>query len=344
MARQPRPWFREFTGWWMVTLGGKQVKLAEGKANEKLATLEFHKLMVTAAEAPGSPDLRVVSVCDLYLESAERRLKRRTYENELWYLQRFCEACGEIRVSDLKPHHLNQWVEAQVGWTSSDTRYNAVARVKRVFSWAVDNGYISKSPLAAVKRPARSPRRYYLRDDVYRAIRRAARPELKYLVFALRQTGARPEELYGLVWDQVHGDRIVLTEHKSAHQTGGVRIIFLNNLMQRVLAKLRGQSRSCFVFTNTRGDRWNSNSVQNALNRLKRKLNIKVPVFPYALRHAFATYALKSGLNTATVAQLMGHADATMVSRVYGHLAQEEGHLKSAAEAALGRGSKRRPD
>jgi hypothetical protein len=37
MARTARPWFRKRTGWWMVTLGGKQQKLAEGRDNRKAA-------------------------------------------------------------------------------------------------------------------------------------------------------------------------------------------------------------------------------------------------------------------------------------------------------------------
>ncbi len=31
------PWFRKSTGWWMTTIGGRQVKLAEGRHNRKLA-------------------------------------------------------------------------------------------------------------------------------------------------------------------------------------------------------------------------------------------------------------------------------------------------------------------
>jgi hypothetical protein len=68
MARMPKPWFRKQTGWWMVTLGGRQHKLAEGRENKKVAQKRFHELQLLVAEAPGSSNARVASVCDAFLE------------------------------------------------------------------------------------------------------------------------------------------------------------------------------------------------------------------------------------------------------------------------------------
>jgi hypothetical protein len=44
MSRMPKPWFRQQTGWWMVTLGGKQEKLAKGRDARKLALQRFHEM------------------------------------------------------------------------------------------------------------------------------------------------------------------------------------------------------------------------------------------------------------------------------------------------------------
>ena len=51
----------------------------------------------------------------------------------------------------------------------------------------------------------------------------------------------------------------------------------------------------------------------------------------YAYRHSFATDALTSGVGVAQVAELLGHRDATMVHRHYGHLADQIEHMKEAA-------------
>ena len=54
----------------------------------------------------------------------------------------------------------------------------------------------------------------------------------------------------------------------------------------------------------------------------------------YAIRHSWATRALKSGLDGLTVAILMGHSDPSTLARVYQHLAHDPGHLLNQAKRA----------
>ena len=56
----------------------------------------------------------------------------------------------------------------------------------------------------------------------------------------------------------------------------------------------------------------------------------------YALRHSWATNALKRGLDSLTVAILMGHQDPSMLAKVYQHLSHNPEHLlKQARRAAM---------
>jgi site-specific recombinase XerD len=87
-----------------------------------------------------------------------------------------------------------------------------------------------------------------------------------------------------------------------------------------------------FVFLDPKGRPWTGNKVQKRLNGLRRKLHIQERVYAYALRHSFASNALANGHNTATVAELMGHADTTMVSRVYGHIQEQREHLSRSVD------------
>lgn len=57
----------------------------------------------------------------------------------------------------------------------------------------------------------------------------------------------------------------------------------------------------------------------------------------YALRHAWATRALQSGLDGLTVAILMGHSDPSTLARVYQHLAHQPEHLLQQARRAAAR-------
>jgi hypothetical protein len=59
MARPNKIWFRNDTGWWMITLGGKKIRLAQGKENRKLAEQKFHELKAVEARPADRCDARV---------------------------------------------------------------------------------------------------------------------------------------------------------------------------------------------------------------------------------------------------------------------------------------------
>ncbi len=70
---------------------------------------------------------------------------------------------------------------------------------------------------------------------------------------------------------------------------------------------------------------------------IQREATKTVPRYSlYALRHSWATKALKSGLDGLTVAILMGHSDPSTLARVYQHLSHDPEHLLKQARRANG--------
>ncbi len=59
----------------------------------------------------------------------------------------------------------------------------------------------------------------------------------------------------------------------------------------------------------------------------------------YAFRHSWATNALKAGVDSLTVAILMGHNDPSMLAKVYQHLGHNPEHMLEQARRASGRKS-----
>ena len=108
MARPNRIWFRKDIGWWMVTLGGKKVRLAQGKENKKLAEQKFHELAAMQARIPEAPSARVADVIEAFLAWAKRHRSEETLRNYLWYGERFSEHSGYLLSSALKPIHLTR--------------------------------------------------------------------------------------------------------------------------------------------------------------------------------------------------------------------------------------------
>jgi site-specific recombinase XerD len=55
----------------------------------------------------------------------------------------------------------------------------------------------------------------------------------------------------------------------------------------------------------------------------------------YALRHSWATHALERGIDSVTVAVLMGHRDPSTLARVYQHLTHNPVYLREQAKRAV---------
>jgi integrase len=85
------------------------------------------------------------------------------------------------------------------------------------------------------------------------------------------------------------------------------------------------------VFRNNKGVPWNKSAVNCAVRRLRDKTGVKGWCLN-TTRHTWATNKLAAGVSPAIVAQLMGHADLSMISGVYGHLEQREESLREAVE------------
>jgi integrase len=63
-------------------------------------------------------------------------------------------------------------------------------------------------------------------------------------------------------------------------------------------------------------------AVQDLMSMLAEKAGVEgKPTNPHALRHAFATWCLRRGMNPIQLQRILGHSDLTMISSVYAHLA-----------------------
>ena len=70
MARPNEVWYREDRGWWMVTLGGKKVRLVQGPNDDhhrELAEEKFVELRKLRRIAPESVGARTADVIEAFL-------------------------------------------------------------------------------------------------------------------------------------------------------------------------------------------------------------------------------------------------------------------------------------
>lgn len=335
MARPNKIWFRRDIGWWMITLGGKKIRLAQGRENRKLAEQKFHELKVVQARPVESSALRVADVIEAFLAWAKLHRSAETLRNFEWYGQKFAERFGYILVTEVRPNHLTQFVDEHE-WGQT-TQRNAKRSIYRALSWAAEEGIIPSNPLKGMRCPGALARQRAMTDAEFRSLLKGSRHDFKVFLFSLRMTGCRPKEARTLTWGMVLEDRWVLTMHKTAHKTERPRVVYLTPPMRKLMAVLRRKGGSEHVFLNRRNEPWTPNAVRLRIERLRKKMNLSSDLCAYHARHAFGTAAVLNGVDPLSVAALLGHRDLTMVQKVYVHLAEEHDHLHHAAEQATRR-------
>ena len=153
------------------------------------------------------------------------------------------------------------------------------------------------------------------------------RPDFKHYFTVRFFTGMRTGEVHGLKWKYVDFERrlilvretIVDGEETYTKTDSSQREIHMSQL---VFDALKAQEkatrpRSEFVFCNRLDRPLDYKNVNNRVWKpLLRHLGLKVRR-PYQCRHTAATLWLASGENPEWVARQLGHADTTMLFRVY---------------------------
>ena len=342
MARgNPQPWFRQSRNTFYVTINGTQHNLHT--ADKEKAFRRWHELMVRTQEPPQSPKSTILVVLAAFAEWAEKHTKPATYE---WY-RRFLKSFGQsippdLRVIDLKPFHVTQWLDDNSQWGDSGRR-GAITSLKRAFQWAVDEGYLDRSPVASIRKPA-IPRRETVLNAEQRQIilNEASDEEFRDLLTAIQETGVRPQEVRQVEARHVDLEHGLWTfptdENKTGRITQKPRIVFLTPNALEITRRLIEKYPSGPLFRNSRGKPWTRNAIRCRFRRLRTRLSDRLPadLCTYLFRHTYATDALERGVDAITVAELMGHRDATMVSRVYQHLSKRMEYMKEAARRATG--------
>jgi integrase len=388
MPKFPKPWFRKKRGWY-VTLDGQQIPLG---TEREAAFEQYHDLMRQPRERM-MPAAAVVSIIDRFLDWVQKNRAADTY---VWYqsrLQLFASKYPDLLTKELKPIHVQQWID---GYThlSSGSRRNHARAIVRCMSWAEEQGLVDRSPITRFKKPKAGVRRTVITPEEYAVILNLIPNESfsDLLIFAW-ETGARAAEC--LATEKRHVDlpthRIVFPVEEEKMQRVP-RIIYLTDKAEEIVRRLVFQHPSGPIFRNTNGVAWTTEAVNCAFVALqirtglramkkegfevseeeiqrkiatlktdckargkvvrksaealrdeaKRKLRnaaactrakkLCLTVF----RHSFCHRLSKSGVDALTVSVLMGHADPSMIAKVYSHLSQAPQYLRDALRKAAG--------
>lgn len=243
------------------------------------------------------------------------------------------------------------------------TLASVIKEWKMFCAWATDEGYMTKNPCRNIVAPGkheRAPKTIetfsaqerrrivaYMKDSHYQY------DTVILLGFA---TGMRLGELLGLKWTDIQGDMIHIARstamvthvdkdgnrerYREVWDTKTENSVRDIPMLPSTIALLREHKKKqyeffgaqCeFVFTTESGAMVDHSSFRRSYQRMLERAGIPYRKF-HAVRHTFATEAIRSGMNVKDLQMLMGHADIE-TTYIYVHANEES---KRSAIAQMG--------
>jgi integrase/recombinase XerD len=283
--------------------------------------------------------MKVDAAVDRYMSylAAERALSRNTltaYGRDCAVFADFLEDAGVTDLEQVLPGHIVGFLDAaQRAGLSARSRARTLAAVRGLFAFLQREGVTSHDPTRLIRRPRLGRRlpRTPGAGEVAEILREGSEDPLVQRNLAMIElvyaTGLRASEAVSLKVAQVNLEAGYLTVVGKGRKERAVPIG--RKARQQVLAYLQhGRARllrgrlSAFLFVTRAGRPMTRQTFWRLLRRRVQSTEVRTPVSPHTLRHAFATHLVEGGADLRAVQLMLGHADIS-TTEVYTHVARE---------------------
>ena len=334
-GRKPKPYYRKASKKWVCTIHGQRITLGDSKDE---AEKKFHKLMANGVQAEELKTVR--DACSMYETWLSSNRSASTYDTQMRRIHSFANFIPRsLRIFELKPIHVSQWVDAQEGWGPT-TINDAMSYVQRVFNWAIEQGMLDRSPIPKLVKPRENRREDFYSEEQFKQILEKTDDNFGDFLRFLWSTGARPKESREISASHIN-DGVAIFKSVDSKGHEHQRLLVITDEVSSIISKRIKDNPTGPLFLNSRGVPWTKDAVVQRCVRISEKVGFRV--IAYAHRHSYATNALINDVDSIDVAHLMGHRDTAMISKVYSHVEKNMDHLRKAArKARKGSGPKQR--
>jgi integrase len=265
-------------------------------------------------------------------------------------------AIGDMKLPEITPAQISALLlSIQSEGKAHATVIKVYTILHSLFKMAYLGDMVSRNPMDKVERP--KPRKdeakpstpaAYTAAEVQQIVAALEKEPLKWraLVHLLIDTGIRRGECCALQWKNIDfktgtvtiAGNLCYTKQKGVYmdtpKNGHTRTVYAGEYTIALLRRLREEQASkaisTYVFTQENSSEpMHPQSPTRYLKKLSGRYGIP-DLHPHKLRHTFASVAITSGADVASVSEALGHSDKAVTLRMYTHADQES--ISKAAE------------
>jgi len=291
-----------FASWDWERLAAKHTEL-QGKADRG-----------EALEA--TPDATFRQVAEDWLARVEKRA--RAFETERIAVRKYLiPTYGDAALKQITSSDVNRWIAQRLGDAKPSTVQRQFNTLRAILNDAVRSGLIEKSPTQNAD-PIRGAlaRQRFLTNEELATLLIIAEEKAEWLpdfILWAVHSGMRKGEIQALKWSDVRDlspERVLVIVRQS--KSGKPRMVYATKTMRKVIErqkahKIAADDRVFPVSKMTLRRRWEAARASAGLGE----------VTIHDLRRTHTTHAASSGVDLRTLAARIGHADLTMIERVY---------------------------
>lgn len=267
---------------------------------------------------------------------------------------------SDRKLREVKPIHIQLFITS-LGDYSKSLQDKCIRIVKSIFTSAVDNGLVPRSPVSSNDRSkAPGPKEEEpLTDAQAVALLDAVEGTRAYLFCLLAlSTGMRRGEIVGLMWEDVDfEDNVIRVTHNKSFLPNRTdapvtellkteaarRVLPMGSLLRERLLLERETSASPFVISMQNGQSLTKSAYRALWRNVERRtvgsgdvprelgetyggvrVTLDFSTHPHQLRHTYITKLFEEGLDLKQVQYLAGHSKPEMTLRVYTHYRQKQ--------------------
>lgn len=266
---------------------------------------------------------------------------------------------GDLKVKEVKPVAIRDLMNG-LSDMSRSTQSKVLNALKGIFSCAVENGMIVRSPVSSdIKAEGKAPDEVDpLTDDQCSRLLDAVRGTRAYLfVCVLLYGGLRKGEALGLMWSDVDLASNILRVRRSivypkGNKTGEINVDLKTKNAQRDVpicpelhaALISADHKGLYVFSMPDGRYLSESSFNSMWGIVQRRAadpkvkdiyhqrTLDFTVHPHQLRHTCITKWVELGLGVEEVQYIAGHADPQTTLKYYTHYRKQQRQAETAAK------------